>query len=263
MRELDAELEIAGKTRDIAQDGLRLTTLRHDRGAVTGLDVHQSEQFLFTATAQIASIERQIALAKNQISLLLGRDPGEIERGKTLNDLTGPAQVPAGLPSELLERRPDIRQAEDSLIAANAQIGAARAQSFPQITLTGLLGVQSRASASLFDGGNRQLSIVLAATAPILERWLFARQCSHRRGSTEGGVLIGYQKSIRTAFREVSDSLEGYRKTHEQEAQQQLLMTASSESVRLSNFRYRGGLDSFLQVLDAERNLFTAELALT
>lgn len=143
MRELDAELEIAGKTRDIAQDGLRLTTLRHDRGAVTGLDVHQSEQFLFTATAQIASIERQIALAKNQISLLLGRDPGEIERGKTLNDLTGPAQVPAGLPSELLERRPDIRQAEDSLIAANAQIGAARAQSFPQITLTGLLGVQS------------------------------------------------------------------------------------------------------------------------
>ena len=104
---------------------------------------------------------------------------------------------------------------------------------------------------------------MLASTAPILERWLFARQCSHRQGATEGGALIGYQKSIRTAFREVSDSLEGYRKTHEQEAQQQLLMTASSESVRLSNFRYRGGLDSFLQVLDAERNLFTAELALT
>ena len=261
LRELDAELEIARKTKDIAQDGLRLTTLRHDRGVVTGLDVHQSEQFLFTATAQIASIERQIAQAENQISLLLGRNPGEIARGKSLGDLLPPAEVPAGLPSSLLERRPDIRQAEDTLIAANAQIGAARAQYFPQITLTGLLGVQSRALASLFDGGNRQLSLVPAATAPIFNAGRLRANVRIVEAQKQE-ALIGYQKSVKTAFREVSDSLEGYRKTSEQEAQQDLLVKASRESVRLSNLRYRGGLDSFLQVLDAERNLFQAELGL-
>ncbi len=261
LRELDAELEIARKTKEIAQDGLRLTTLRHDRGVVTGLDVHQSEQFLFTATAQIASIERQIAQAENQISLLLGRNPGEIARGKSLSDLLPPAEVPAGLPSSLVERRPDIRQAEDTLIAANAQVGAARAQYFPQITLTGLLGVQSRALTSLFDGGNRQLSIVPEATAPIFNAGRLRANVRIAEAQKQE-ALIGYQKSVRAAFREVSDSLEGYRKTSEQEVQQDLLVKASRESVRLSNLRYRGGLDSFLQVLDAERNLFQAELGL-
>jgi NodT family efflux transporter outer membrane factor (OMF) lipoprotein len=261
LRELDAELEIALKTKDIATDGLRLTTLRHERGAVTGLDVHQSEQFLFTATAQIASTERQIGQMENQISLLLGRNPGVVARGKTLEDLTAPAQVPPGLPSALLERRPDIRQAEDNLIAANAQIGAARAQYFPQITLNGFLGLQSWALTSVLDGSNRQLSVVPAASAPIFTAGR-TRATVRIAEAQQREALIGYQKTVRTAFREVSDSLEGYRKTVEQRTQEELLVKALRETVRLSTLRYKGGLDSFLQVLDAERNLFQGELAL-
>jgi outer membrane protein TolC len=133
LRERDLELEIASRTRDIAQDNLRLVELRHTRGAVTGLDVHQAEQFLYTATAQMASARRDIAQTENALSLLAGKAPGEIARGKALAELETPAQVPPGLPSSLLERRPDIRQAEQTLIAANARIGAAKALYFPQI----------------------------------------------------------------------------------------------------------------------------------
>jgi multidrug efflux system outer membrane protein len=145
LRELDLELDIARKTRGIAENGLRLTQLRHDQGAATGLDVRQAEQFLYTATAQIASTERAIGQTENALSLLLGRSPGDIPRGKALEDFKAPPQVPPGLPSDLLERRPDIREAEGMLIAANALIGAARAQYFPRISLTGFLGGQSRA----------------------------------------------------------------------------------------------------------------------
>ena len=176
-----------------------------------GLDVHQSVQFPFTATAQIVCIERQIAHAEIK---------GEIARAKSLSDLLPPAEVPAGLPSSLLERRPDIRQAEDTLIVANAQIGAARAQHLPRITLTGLLGMQIRALASLFDGGNRQLSVVPAPTAPIFNAGRL------RANVRIAEALIGYQKSVKTAFREVSDSLEGCHNTSEQEAQQDLLVKA-------------------------------------
>src|ERR1019366_7166505 len=139
LRERDLELEIARQTRDIAQDNIRLVELRHTRGAVTGLDVHQAEQFFYTATAQMASARRDIEETENALSLLAGKAPGAIERGKTLAELEPPAQVPPGLPSTLLERRPDIRQAEQTLIAANARIGAAKALYFPQITLTGFL----------------------------------------------------------------------------------------------------------------------------
>jgi multidrug efflux system outer membrane protein len=165
------------------------------------------------------------------------------------------------LPSALLERRPDIRQAEDTLIAANAQIGAARAQYFPQITLTGFLGFQSRALASVLDGSNRQLSIVPNAAAPIFTAGR-TRATVRIAEAQKQEALIGYQKAVKTAFREVSDSLEGYRKTSEQRAQEELLVKALRETVRLSTLRYRGGLDSFLQVLDAERNLFAGELEL-
>ena len=261
LRELDAELEIARKTRDVAQDGLRLTTLRHDRGVVTGLDVHQAEQFLFTATAQVASTERQIGQTENLLSLLLGRNPSDIERGKSLDELNAPAEVPAGLPSDLLQRRPDIRQAENQLIAANAQIGAARAQYFPQITLTGFLGVQTRALTGLFDGGNRDLSILPATAVPIFNAGRVRANVRIAEAQQQEALTV-YRRAVASAFREVSDALEGYRKNYEQEAQLGLLVKASSESVRLSNLRYRGGLDSFLQVLDAERNLFTAQLQL-
>ena len=261
LRELDLELEIARKTRDIAQDGLRLTQLRHDQGAATGLDVRQAEQLLYTATAQIASTERAIGQTENALSLLLGNSPGDIPRGKALEDFKAPPQVPPGLPSALLERRPDIREAEATLIAANALIGAARAQYFPQISLTGFLGGQSRALSGLFTGPARSWSFAPGATLPIFNAGRIRSNVRFTEAQ-QREALIRYEKSIQNAFREVSDGLIGYRKTVEQREQQELLVHALRETQRLSTLRYRGGLDSYLQVLDADRSLFQGDLTL-
>lgn len=260
LRELDLELEIARKTRTVAEDSLRLTQLRHNQGAATGLDVRQAEQLLYTATAQIASIERSIGQTENAMSLLLGRSPGDIPRGKALEDFKAP-QVPTGLPSALLERRPDIREAERTLIAANALIGAARAQYFPQISLTGFLGGQSRALSDLFTGPARSWNLAPAAVVPIFNAGRI-RNNVRLSEAQQREALIRYEKSIQNAFREVSDALIGYRKTVEQREQQELLVGALRETERLSTLRYRGGLDSYLQVLDAERNLFEGDLTL-
>jgi NodT family efflux transporter outer membrane factor (OMF) lipoprotein len=261
VRELDLELEIARKTKDIAENGLKLTNLRKDRGVSTALDVRQAEQLLYTATAQIAATERAIAETENTLSVLLGQNPGDIPRGKPLVDLTGPAQIPEGLPSDLLERRPDIRQAEETLRAANAQIGAAKALFFPQISLTGLLGVQSRALNTLFTGNARQQSIAPTATLPIFN----AGQLRNNLRLTEAQqreLLATYRKTIQSAFEDVSSALADYQKNREQRAQQELLVKALQDTDRLSTLRYRGGLDSYLQVLDAERNEFSGELSL-
>jgi len=261
LRELDLELEIALKTRTIAEDGLRLTRARRDQGAATGLDVHQAEQFLYTATAQIASIERALAQTENALSLLLGKSPGDIPRGKELVALKPPPLVPAGLPSALLERRPDIRQSERVLISANAQIGAARAQYFPQISLTGLLGAQSRDLTSLFTGPARSWNFAPNAVLPIFNAGRI-RSTVRFTEAQQREALITYEKTIQNAFREVADALIEYRKTAEQRTQQELLVQALRDTERLSTIRYRGGLDSYLQVLDAERNLFEGELSL-
>jgi len=261
LRELDLELEIARKTRTIAEDGLRLTQLRRDQGAATGLDVRQAEQFLYTATAQIASTERAVGQTENALSLLLGRSPGDIPRGKALEDFKAPPEVPAGLPSALLERRPDIREAERMLVSANALIGAARAQYFPRISLTGFLGGQSRALTDLFTGPARLWNFAPGVTVPIFNAGRIRSNVRFTEAQKREAVLR-YEKSIQNAFREVSDALIGYRKTVEQREQQELLVTALRETQRLSNLRYRGGLDSYLQVLDADRNLFQGDLTL-
>ena len=261
LRERDLELEIARQTRDIAQDNLRLVGLRHTGGAATGLDVHQAEQFLYTATAQMASARRDIEQTENALSLLAGEAPGEIVRGKALAELEPPAQVPPGLPSSLLERRPDIRQAEQTLIAANARIGAAKALYFPQITLTGFLGGQSIALAKLFEGPERQQAIAPAAVLPLFNAGQI-RAGVRFSEAQKREMVIAYQKTIYTGLREVSDALVGYSGTREQRTQQELLVKALAESTRLSNLRYKGGLDSYLQVLDSERNLFQGQLVL-
>ena len=262
LRELDLELDIARQNRKVGEDNLRLTTVRKNRGAATGLDVHQAEQLLYTATAQIAATERAIAQTENALSLLLGENPGDIPRGQALEALKAPPQIPAGLPSGLLARRPDIRQAEQNLIAANAQIGVAKAQYFPQITLTGFLGGQSRALESLFTGPARQWT----GTTPAFDLPIFnagrIRASVRLTEAQQREMLVTYQKTIETAFREVSDALAGYRKTSEQRGQEELLLKALEETDRLSTLRYQGGLDSYLQVLDAERNRFQGELAL-
>jgi NodT family efflux transporter outer membrane factor (OMF) lipoprotein len=261
LRERDRELQIANQTRDIAQDSLRLVELRHGAGAATGLDVHQAEQFLYTATAQIASANRDIEQTENALCLLLGRAPGDIPRGKTLEEFTVPADPPPGLPSALLERRPDIREAEQNLIAANAQIGAARALYFPDISLTGFLGAQSRALTSLFTAPARYWTLAPNAVLPIFNAGQ-VRAGVRLTEARKRELVIAYQKAIYTSFREVSDALVGYRRTREQLAQQDNLVRALSESTRLSRLRYEGGLDSYLQVLDSERNLFQGQLTL-
>ena len=261
LREADLEIEIARKTRGVAERSLALTTERRQGGVASSLDVRQAEQFLYTATSQIAADERQIEQTENALSLLTARNPGPIPRGKALTEYVVPPEVPAGLPSALLERRPDIRQAEDSLVAANANIGAARAQYFPQISLTGLLGGQSRALTALFTGPGRNWNFIPTATLPIFDG-VRIRNNVRLAEAQRQEALVNYQKAITTAFREVSDALVGLRRTREQRTQEELLVKALQDSDRLSTLRYRGGLDSYLQVLDAERNLFQGELDL-
>lgn len=259
--ELDSELEIARNTRAAADRGLALTKLRHERGAVTGLDVRQAEELLYTATAQIAATERQIGETEDALSLLLGHSPTSIERGAKLNSISDMVEIPAGLPSELLDKRPDIREAEDALIAANAQIGAAKALWFPQITLTGFLGGQSRSLAALFTGPARQWSIAPTGDLSIFNAGRI-RSNVHLAEATQREMAASYQKSIQNAFREVSDALVDHEKNREQRIQEESFVKALEDADSLSQMRYKGGLDSYLQVLDAERNLFQGQLAL-
>ena len=261
VRERDLELEIARGTRDIAQRNLDLVRLRHDHGAATGLEVHQAEEFLFTATAQIASAERDIGQAENALSLLLGKPPAEISRGKAVDDFGLPAEIPPGLPSTLLERRPDIREAENLLIAANAQIGVAKAYYFPQISLSGFLGGQSRSLTDLFTGPARYWTVSPAAALPIFTAGQ-VRVAVRLSEAQKREMVANYKKATYNGFREVSDALIGYDRTREQRKQQDQLVHALTETSRLSNLRYKGGLDSYLQVLDAERNLFSGRLTL-
>jgi len=261
LRELDLELEIARRTLATREKGLRLTTARRDHGVESSLAVRQSEDLLYSATAQIAQIERQIEQKENQICLLVARNPGEIVRGKPLNDQYIPPVIPAGLPSSLLERRPDIREAEQNLIAANANIGAAKAAYFPAITLTGFLGTVSQDLGNLFIGPTRAWEFVANASMPIFNA---GRIKSGVRFSeaVQKEALARYEQSIQNAFREISDALIGYRKTREEREQQELVVRARSESRRLAEIRWVGGLDSYLQVLDADRTLFEGQLQL-
>jgi len=259
--ELDRELEIARNTRDIAENGLKLTELRHQRGAVTALDVRQAQELLYTATAQIAATERQLGETENNLSVLLGRNPGTISRDRKLGDLPEFATIPAGLPSSLLERRPDIREAEDNLIAANAEIGAAKALWFPQISLTGFLGGQSRSLSSLFTGPARQWAITPVGDLSIFNAGRI-RSNVHLTEATRQEMIATYQKAIQNGFREVSDALIDHQKNLEQRKQLELYVQALEDADRLAQMRYKGGLDSYLQVLDAERNRFQGELSL-
>jgi NodT family efflux transporter outer membrane factor (OMF) lipoprotein len=265
IRELDLELEIAQQNNGIARDNLRLIQERKDRGAANGLEVQQAAQFLYTTTAEIPSVERSIAQQEDALNLLLANAPAEVPRGQALGQIaaeqiTSAPELPAGLPSSLLERRPDIRQAEDNLIAANAQIGAAKALFFPQISLTGFLGGQSQPLTMLFSGPARMASIAPAALQPIFHAGL--RSGVRLTEAQQREMLLTYQKTIYSALREVADALAVHTRSRQQRAEEEKLVHALSESVRLSNLRYRGGLDSYLQVLDSERDLFAGQLTL-
>jgi NodT family efflux transporter outer membrane factor (OMF) lipoprotein len=259
--EQDLELDIGHRTSGLAENSVRLVELRRQAGAATGLDVHQAEQLKFAAAAQIAATERGITQTEDALSLLQGAVPAIQQRGRKLEEVSIPAQLPPGLPAELLSRRPDIREAEQNLIAANAQIGAARALYYPQLSLNAFAGGQSRGLLDLATAPARVYTVAPTALQSVFHAGQIRNQVRATE-SQQRELLINYQRTIYTALRETSDALVGFDRTREQRNQQEQLVRALAESVRLSELRYRGGLDSFLQVLDAQRNLFTGELAL-
>jgi multidrug efflux system outer membrane protein len=259
--EQDSELDISRKTESTARDSQRLVNLRHDRGAASALDVKQADQLLYTAAASIAAAQRAIAQTEDELSLLQGEAPAAQARGHKLEDIAVPAHVPPGLPSAILERRPDIREAEQTLVAANAQIGAARALYFPQIALTAFAGTQSRYLSELFSGPANSFNVAPSALQAIFHGGQIKNQVRFSEAQ-QREMLITYQKTIYTALREVSDALVGLDRLREERAQEEQLVTTLEDTVRLSELRYRGGLDSYLQVLDAQRNLFNGQLTL-
>ena len=259
--ELDMELEIAQDTLATRKESLSLIQTRQRGGVATMLDVRQAEQLVYAAAQTVPDIERLIEQTENRINLLLGKDPGPVARGRSLTEQEQPPDAPAGLPSSLLERRPDIRAAEATLMAATANIGVAKAAYFPQISLTGFLGGQSSQLANLFSGPGGAWNFAPQVSLPIFNA-----------GRVKSGVrfteaqqrlaLTQYQQSIKTAFREVSDALVEYRKVKEIRAQQESLVTTLQDRSRLAYLRYQGGVDTQLNALDADRDLFAAELSL-
>ncbi len=261
LRELDLELEISRRTLASRQDSLRLTQLLANGGATSMLDVRQAEQLVFTAAETIPDLERRIEQQENFISTLLGNNPGPIARGANLTEQPHAPEVPAGLPSSLLERRPDIRQAEAQLIAANAQIGVAKAAYFPQVTLTATGGYQSSALTSLFTGPAGLWSFGGSLIQPIFDGGRIRSNVRLSEARQQETLFI-YQQTIQQAFRGVSDALVEYRKDQEFREQQRQLALSAEDAARLSDMRYRGGAASYLEVLTNQTNYFSAELGL-
>src|ERR1700729_3787688 len=262
--QLDLELQITRDTVKTQQDSVKLTSLRLDHGVATKLDVLQAQQVLDTANAQIPDFERQIAQEEDAISILLGNYPGGVPRGRVLAEQALPPDVPPGLSSSLLERRPDIRQAEQLLIAANAQIGVAKAQFFPQISLTGS-GGGAFGRSSLFSSMMSSQAAVWAYGATVSQPIFTGgalRGNLHVAEAQHEQALISYKEAIQYAFRDVSDALIGYQKFHEVRLRQEDSVRDLSESVRLSIMRYQHGTAAYLEVLDGQRSLFEAEITL-
>jgi multidrug efflux system outer membrane protein len=261
LRNLDRQLEIAIATATSRAESLRVFQLRFDAGTVSQLELTQNQAEYEDAQTRIPLIESQVAQQEHALSILLGRNPGAIPRGRALAQLGLPA-VPAGLPSELLARRPDLRQAEQNLVSANALIGAARALYFPSISLTGLLGSVSSQLSDLFTGPAKTWSFGLAATMPVFTAGGIAGQVQQAE-ALQQQALLQYQKSIQVAFQEVSDGLVTHQKSLQQlEAQERQVATLATYA-RLARLRYENGYTSYIEVLDAERNLFNAQVSYT
>jgi NodT family efflux transporter outer membrane factor (OMF) lipoprotein len=259
--QLDYELEISQRTLDTRRDSLRLVQYRQGGGVATLLDLRQAEQLVRSAAQTIPALEQQIEQTENQINLLLGQNPGEVIRGRKFVEQELPPEVPAGMPSSLLERRPDIRAAEDALVAANANIGVAKAAYFPQLSLSGLLGGQSTQLSSLFSGPHSAWSFIPQVSQPIFSAGRLKSNVKLAEAERDS-ALIQYQKSIQTAFSDVSNALIAHQRTRESRVEQEALVTALQDRTRLAYVRYRGGVDTQLNALDADRDLFQAELAL-
>jgi len=259
--ELDSEMEISRNTLASRKESLRLVEVRAKGGATSMLDVRQSEQLVYTAAGTIPDLERRSEQQENLISILLGKNPGPVTRGKPLVESVILPTVPAGLPSSLLDRRPDIQSSEQQLVAANARIGVAKAAYFPQITLTAVGGYQSAALTNLFTGPAGLWNVGGQLVQPIFTGGRIRSNVRLTEAQKQEAVLV-YQQSIQQSFREVSDSLVAYRKNQEFRAQQELLTNSAQDATRLSDMRYRGGVTSYLEVLDSDTRYFDAQLIL-
>jgi multidrug efflux system outer membrane protein len=261
LRELDAQLEISRQTLATRQEALRLTTSRRNHGIATDLDLKQAEQLVDTADVAISILQQQIEQTENQITLLLGLNPAGIARKSSFDENVLPPEVPAGLPSSLLERRPDVRAAEQNLIAANADIGIAKAAYFPRLSLSGLLGGQSTQLSSLFGGPNSAWSFIPQLSQPIFEGGRLRSSVRLAEAQRDSAVLQ-YQKTIQTAFTEVSTALIAHQRVREARIKQEALVATLKDRKRLAYMRYQGGVDTQLNALDADRDLLQAQLDL-
>ena len=259
--ELDAELEISRRALTSRKESLRLVEVRAKGGATSLLDVRQSEQLVYTAAAAIPDTERRIEQEENFISILLGTNPAPVTRGKPLVEIPLLPTVPAGLPSSLIDRRPDIQAAEQQLVAANARIGVAKAAYFPEITLTAVGGYQSSALTNLFSGPAGLWSFGGQLVQPIFTGGRLRSKVRLTEAQMQETVLI-YQQTIQQAFREVSDALVAYRKDQDFRAQQELVTNSAQDATRLSTMRYQGGVTSYLEVLDSDTRYFDAQIGL-
>ena len=261
LRAIDLNLEISRQTLASRQESLRLTQVRAAGGAAPELDVRQAEQLVFGASAAIVDLERQAEQQENLISLLQGSNPGAVARGRTLTDQPLIPQVPTALPSALLEHRPDILEAEQTLVAANANIGVARTNYFPRISLTGSGGFQSAALSSLLTGPAGFFTVGASLLQPVFTAGRTRSQVALAEAQREG-ALLAYQQTILQSLRDVSDALIAYQRDREFRIQQELLARSAGEALRLTTVRYEGGASSYLEVLDADTRLFVAQLGL-
>ena len=259
--DLDRQLVIAKSTADSRGEFYRIFKLRFEGGVVSEVELNQARSDYELALSTVPVIEKQIAQQENALSVLLGRNPGPILRDRTLDKLVLP-QVPADLPSSLLERRPDLRASEQLLIAANARIGVAKAQFFPTISLTAVLGTASSALGNLFKGASQTWSYGGTVTQPIFTGGSLISQLRVAEAQQKT-ALLQYQKSIQTAFQEVNDSLIDQTKTREQLAAQERQVASLRDYARLARLRYDNGFTSYLEVTDAETKLFNADLSYT
>jgi len=257
---LDMQLMISRRTLATYAESVRIFELQFKYGQVSQMNLEQARTQYETAAGTIPQIESQIAQAENALSILLGRNPGPIHRDRTIFELINPA-VPAGLPSDILVNRPDIRQAEQNLIAANAQIGAARALYYPTISLTGAFGVSSNDLSNLFNGSSRVWSYAGSVTGPIFTAGGISGQVKQAEAG-RNAALMTYESSIQSAFADVENALVAREKLTEQLRAQERLVKASKEYVRLARLQYEGGYATYLTVLSAQQQLFPAELSL-
>jgi len=260
--ELDSELDIAKRTLAAREESLLIIRARQQGGLATVLEVRQAEELVYQATQTIPDTERLIEQTENQLSFILGNNPGPITRGQPLEQQQTLPIVPAGLPSSLLERRPDIRAAEENLVAQRALVSAAKKAYFPRISLTGLLGFQSDQLSTLFSGASRAWTFVPQVSQPIFTAGRLKSGVKSAKARQEF-ALVQYQQTTQNAFREVSDALVQYRKVKEIRVQQELLVSTLRDRSQLAYLRYKGGVDTLLNALDSDRELFDAERNLT